>query len=221
MLYTIYKIVCKSDSELVYVGSTKDYFSRISTHKHYAAKGNKAYKIYESINANGGWDNWECSIIENMESDDRKAVTLREAYFITSVPATLNMVIIKHTEEMHKEAMRKNHIQQKSTRTEEKKEAMKERRITKSKEPEEIARLKAYYSQEYVRERRNELKREHRAKARALIPVLTEEEEQKILDDRKKATAERSHKWYLNNTQLCKDRAAEFNKAKRETNKIV
>jgi len=216
MLYTIYKIVCKSDSELVYVGSTKNYNKRIGIHKYYANKGDKAFKVYESINANGGWDNWECSIIENMESDDRREVTLREGYFITSVPATLNMVILIHTEEMKKEAMRKNYIQQKSTRTEEKKKAMKEKNIAKSKEPEEIARKKEYDSQEYVRERKNELNRERRAKARALIPVLTEEEEQKKIEDRIKANAERSHKWYLNNTQLCKDRAAAFNKAKRE-----
>ena len=60
--YTIYKICCNTNEcDEVYVGSTKAFRSRKYTHKCICDNINsKLYniKIYQTIRANGGWDNW-------------------------------------------------------------------------------------------------------------------------------------------------------------------
>jgi hypothetical protein len=148
---------------LIYVGSTKDYYNRIHTHKHYANKDNKNFILYNSIKENGGWDNWECSIIENLESDDRHEATMREGYFIDNLKASLNMAKIHHTEELRKESFAKASKKY----NEKNKDELKQKRHDKRQTEEEKARILAYTSRPEVRERINKLKRERRAKAKA------------------------------------------------------
>lgn len=160
MLYTIYKITCKTNTDLVYVGSTKDYFGRIGIHKHYANNDKKDFILYDSIKENGGWDNWECSIIENLECDDRHDATIREGFYIDNLNACLNMAKIHHTEELRKASFAKAHKKY----HEKNKDTIKEKRQAKEQTPEEKARLLAYRTRPEVRERNNRLKRERREK---------------------------------------------------------
>jgi group I intron endonuclease len=162
MLYTIYKITCKTNTDLVYVGSTKDFNHRIEIHKHYANNDKKDFILYESIKENGGWDNWECSIIENLECDNRHDATIREGFYIDNLKASLNMVKIHHTEELRKASFAKAHKKYQ----EKNKDTIKEKRQKKEQTPEEKARLLAYRTRPEVKERINRLKRERRAKAK-------------------------------------------------------
>jgi group I intron endonuclease len=159
MLYTIYKISCKTNAELIYVGSTKDYNKRIGMHKHYANNDKKDFVLYDSIKENGGWDNWECSIIENLETDVRHDATIREGFYIDNLKASLNMAKIHYTEELRKASLAK------ATKkwTEKNKEELKQKRREKEQTPEEKARLAAYRNRPEVKERINRLRRERRA----------------------------------------------------------
>ena len=72
--YVIYKIVCLSNPDLVYVGSTANFYVRRKCHKNVCNNPNdRGYndKKYVTIRENGGWENWNMIII-----DELKQVTL-------------------------------------------------------------------------------------------------------------------------------------------------
>ena len=162
MLYTIYKIVCKTDASLVYVGSTKNYNSRISIHKYYANRNEKDFLIYQSIRANGGWDNWDCSPVEHLECETRNQAIMREGHYIVELNASLNMAVINHTVELKKESFARASKKYNDAH----KEEIKEKRRLKEQTPEEQARLFEYRTRPEVRDRINQQRRERRAKAK-------------------------------------------------------
>jgi len=58
----IYKIYCKNpEIKDCYIGSTCNFKNRVSNHK--SAYNTENNKLYECIRNNGGWDNWEFTII--------------------------------------------------------------------------------------------------------------------------------------------------------------
>jgi len=75
--YVIYKIVCLSNPELVYVGTTANFYNRRTRHRQSCNNPNgKGYnqKIYVIIRENGGWDNFNMIII-----DECKQITLTKS----------------------------------------------------------------------------------------------------------------------------------------------
>jgi hypothetical protein len=82
----IYKIICKNeDVKDVYVGSTTRFNERRREHKKYCI--NAIYKrhnlkIYQTIRANGGWDNFMMiEIIKQSCKDSVEAHTLERQYY--------------------------------------------------------------------------------------------------------------------------------------------
>jgi len=103
----IYKIVCL-DSTItdVYIGSTTDFNSRKRQHKYNCCNENSQeyiFKIYETIRANGGIDNWNIIIIESYpcETDEQKRE--RERYWYDVLQPSMNMYRPLQTEEEKKE----------------------------------------------------------------------------------------------------------------------
>lgn len=92
--YLLYKICCKNpDIKECYVGSTCDYRARVNRHKYAATNEHDSahkYKLYKFINANGGWDNWQVSVIEELKEQDVVFVKKREDELIKEYNATLN-----------------------------------------------------------------------------------------------------------------------------------
>jgi len=81
--YTFYKIYCKTNPDLVYIGSTRDFKARTRKHISVCNKpNNKNYnlKVYKTIRENGGWDNW---LIEAIVFQDD--LTEKEARVIEQV----------------------------------------------------------------------------------------------------------------------------------------
>ena len=75
----------------VYVGSTKNLVKRIKDHKFYSI--NKMNRLlYNTINANGGWENTMITQLEILECDDRATALKREEYWIQKLNANLNMI---------------------------------------------------------------------------------------------------------------------------------
>ena len=84
MIYYFYKIVCDDLPEHVYVGSTMAFANRKYKHKGNCNNENSEkynLKIYTTIRANGGWDNWRMVCIHQQEVDNkREAEQIEEQY---------------------------------------------------------------------------------------------------------------------------------------------
>ena len=88
MIVTIYSIVCKTNPELVYVGSTTLYKQRKWQHTTNAKTSTKT--LYELIRSNGGWDNFVMSEIKHVECDTRKQGYEEEDKYMIKMKATMN-----------------------------------------------------------------------------------------------------------------------------------
>jgi len=84
--YTFYKIVCLDNScDLCYVGSTANFNKRKNCHKNACTYDTKKYdiKLYNTIRANGGWDNFKMIEIGKAEQlTKREAEQIEEEYRI-------------------------------------------------------------------------------------------------------------------------------------------
>ena len=76
--YIFYKIACLDDSCVcMYVGSTVDWKARCYKHKYNCTNENSKkynYKVYKTIRANGGWDNFKI-----IQIGTREQLTVRQA----------------------------------------------------------------------------------------------------------------------------------------------
>ena len=88
-VYYIYQIKCK-DTEIkdFYIGSTRHWEARKNSHKHNSIYKLK-YRLYEFINKNGGWENWEMILLESPCITKQEAVLLEKQYII-NYKSTLN-----------------------------------------------------------------------------------------------------------------------------------
>lgn len=92
----IYKIVC-NDLNIcdVYVGSTTDFVRRKGQHKQSCNnEKSKKYnrKVYQTIRANGGWDNFSMVEIEKYPCNDSNEARTRERHYYELLNASLNMI---------------------------------------------------------------------------------------------------------------------------------
>jgi group I intron endonuclease len=97
----IYKIVC-NDLNIcdVYVGSTTDFTRRKGEHKSICNnEKSKKYnrKVYQTIRANGGWDNFSMVEIEKYPCNDSNEAHARERYYLELLNAKLNIQIPTRT----------------------------------------------------------------------------------------------------------------------------
>lgn len=105
----IYKIYCKDENvKDIYVGETTDFIRRKYSHKIISNKNNQQYKtlratLYQTINSNGGWDNWICEEVEKFPCENKKQLLDRETFWIIELNATLNDKVSKSTKEYKKE----------------------------------------------------------------------------------------------------------------------
>lgn len=93
----IYKIQCKDETiSDIYIGHTTCYYQRYRMHKSNCNNENSKgynYKIYKIIRDNGGWDNWDMSIIEKFPCNNVDEARNRERYWIEKESSQLNVTI--------------------------------------------------------------------------------------------------------------------------------
>ena len=83
----------------IYIGSTTCFRKRKYKHKTLALNKNNRttneynYYVYQYINNNGGWFNFNMTILERYECNNKIELQTREAYYIKKLNATLNKVI--------------------------------------------------------------------------------------------------------------------------------
>lgn len=91
--YTFYKIICNDNSiKHCYIGATTNFMNRQYRHKNNTIN-NFNLKLYETIRANGGWENWSMIIINTQYNLSFKQATEIEQNYINELQADLNMQI--------------------------------------------------------------------------------------------------------------------------------
>ena len=90
----IYKITCKDPLVTdLYVGHTTNFVQRKHGHKQSCINeksSNYNCKLYKTIRANGGWDNWVMEIVAFFKCNDHYEARIKEQEYFTSLNATLN-----------------------------------------------------------------------------------------------------------------------------------
>lgn len=106
----IYKIQCKDENITdIYIGHTTSYYQRYRLHKSNCNNNESKsynYKIYKIIRENGGWDNWEMSILENYPCNNINEAKERERYWIENQSATLNVSIPNRSKKEYEQIYR-------------------------------------------------------------------------------------------------------------------
>lgn len=104
----LYKIVCKDLAiNDLYVGNTTNFIKRKSRHKRCANDTElKEHNIplYQFINKNGGWENWEMIEIEKYPCNDANEARARERYWKEQLHATLNVRVPSRTRKEWKQS---------------------------------------------------------------------------------------------------------------------
>jgi len=92
--YTFYKFSCLTDNvECCYVGSTANFLARQRKHKYdynNANSSNYKAKIYETIRANGGWENWKMVAIGELKNITLIEARMKEEEYRVNLKADLN-----------------------------------------------------------------------------------------------------------------------------------
>ena len=107
--YEFYKLVCKTDETIYYIGSTSNMIMRIRKHEASANKPNdRNYnnKMYNIMRANGGWDNFKFINLGNIKNVTKTEARHTEQAFINLFEPNMNTNNSYTTEEQKKEQMK-------------------------------------------------------------------------------------------------------------------
>ena len=103
----IYKLCCKDTNITdIYIGSTTNFSRRKSEHKNTCInQNNKNYNVYvyQFIRDNGGFQNWDMILIENVSCSSKRELLKIERKYIDELKPSLNMIKSYNSEEEKKE----------------------------------------------------------------------------------------------------------------------
>jgi hypothetical protein len=96
----MYKIVCNDlNIKDIYVGHTTDFIRRKRQHKSNCNVGSCKYKIYKTIQENGGWENWIMLELEKYPCRDGNEARTRERDWYENLNSKLNIQYPARTKE--------------------------------------------------------------------------------------------------------------------------
>jgi hypothetical protein len=136
----IYHFVCKDEAIVdTYVGHTTEFTKRKNTHKTNCSNEKcNAYnfKVYQTIRANGGFENWTMTPLEEYPCENVIQARIREQYWIDKLYSKLNMVkaFVSETKQEYIKKYRNEHREQKRIYDEHYHEEHKEQRNECSKQ---------------------------------------------------------------------------------------
>lgn len=196
----IYKICCVNltITEL-YVGNTTDFTRRKSEHRRNSKA--KYLKIYTTIQANGGWDNWTMVELEKYPCADGNEARSRERYWIEELAAKLNIkrpiVTAEETAEYHKK-YNETHKEERREYYETHKEEFKEYYETHKEEIKEYRethseKIKAY-QKEYENTHKEERKEYHKEYRETYKEEIKEQQAKKY--ETNKELIKKTHREY-------------------------
>lgn len=152
MKYIMYRI---SVGDYTYIGSTKDFKQRATTHKYSCAT--KDLKVYQMIRNAGGWDKCEMVPIEEFECESILEAHMREEYWRREYNANMNSYRAYRTEEERIEQHREGKKERGKKYYEENKEIIdaKHREYYHANIEKERERTKAYHEANKEKEQSN------------------------------------------------------------------
>tara|TARA_R110002012_G_scaffold319968_2_gene541975 strand:+ start:67 stop:618 length:552 start_codon:yes stop_codon:yes gene_type:complete len=111
----IYKLCCRDTSiEDIYVGSTINFTRRKCGHKSKCNNPNSDQynkKAYQFIRDNGGWDNWDMILLEEVKVNSKLELHKKEREYVDLLKPSLNIAIptltIKEYRDINKEYFKK------------------------------------------------------------------------------------------------------------------
>ena len=126
----IYKICCRDTSiEEIYIGSTVNFKNRKCQHKISCNNTNSKIhnlKIYQFIRDNGGWDNWDMILLEEVKVNSKLELHKKEREYIDLLKPSLNIQVPNQTrkeyQEDNKETLREKALKYYHTNKEKRKE---------------------------------------------------------------------------------------------------
>jgi len=114
----IYKITCNDDTVTdIYVGHTVDFNKRRNNHKSKCSNENsKGYNllIYQTIRANGGWNNWSMSEVEQFPCENKTEAIAREGYWYKELNGTMNICVPSRTKKEYNQEWYQDNKEKKS-----------------------------------------------------------------------------------------------------------
>lgn len=113
----IYHFVCKDQMiTCQYVGSTTNFNHRKGEHKsdcHLETSKHYHLKVYQTIRANGGWDNWSMVPLEEYPCENKMQKLIREQYWMDQLKPQMNSVNAIRSEETREEYMKGYYVENK------------------------------------------------------------------------------------------------------------
>ena len=182
----IYKIVCNDlNVKDLYVGSTTDFVNRKNKHK--SSCKLQPFKIYQSIEEHGGWENWSMLEIEKFSCKDGNEARARERYWLVQLEATLNTILPIATHE--------------ETEVKRKEYSVKYRE-------EHVDEIKKYHAENYIKnkEKIDERNAKYREENKEKVKVRAAKWRTEHAEDIKKKAAE----YYLKNKERINQREAKY-----------
>jgi len=102
----IYKLCCKDTNiKDIYIGSTTGFRKRKWNHKSTCNNPNDKhhnYNVYKCIRENGGFENWDMILIENINVNTKLELLKQERKYIELLKPSLNMIIPSRTDKEQK-----------------------------------------------------------------------------------------------------------------------
>jgi hypothetical protein len=204
----IYSIVCKTDENLLYIGSTTNFRMRKSSHKcvcNNEKNINYNVQLYVMIRANGGWDNFEMKPIKEYSCENNIQLVIEEERIRKEINSNLNTLkayrTIEEKQEDHKNYVINNREKVNETRQkwiEENREKVNERK-----------RKWAKANREQHKEEMNEKHRKWSKKYREEHKEKEKERQRKWREKNKEKVNETRRKWIEENRE-------KINRQKRE-----
>tara|TARA_R110002167_G_scaffold233664_1_gene438867 strand:+ start:279 stop:812 length:534 start_codon:yes stop_codon:yes gene_type:complete len=104
--YVFYKITCDDLPEYIYIGSTVHFIKRKSDHKGNCNNPNRKEhncKLYKTIRDNGGWGQWNMTVIDEAKQLTLTAARIKEEALRKEYNGNLNSYKAHQTVEERKE----------------------------------------------------------------------------------------------------------------------
>ena len=170
MIYYFYKIVCDDLPNFVYVGSTMSFANRKYDHKRHCNNENHKhynYKIYTTIRANGGWDNWRMVCIHQQEVDNKRHAEQIEEDYRVELNGNLNTIRAFRSEEQKKEHKKEYREKNKDYLSEKEKEYRKKNKDKISEYNKQYGKERYEKNKNHILEQNKEYRENNKEKIKA------------------------------------------------------
>lgn len=156
---TVYKLCCvDTDIEECYVGSTKNFNRRRTSHKSVCNNEKNNYYnlyVYQFIRDNGGFNNWSMIQLEVVNYETKRDLEAHERRWIEQLKPKLNKYIPVRTRQEYKEYQKEYQKDKKDNIKEYQKQYQKDNK-------DKIKQYQKQYNKEYQKNNRDKIKQYHK-----------------------------------------------------------